>query len=511
MNNPRERTAPALLARNTVLNLGTEILLSLVLVATVPPLVHRLGPTSFGLYSLAAALLGFLGYLDLGVSPAATQFVSVGLARNDEVGARRTVHSALFFNLVIGVLCGLAVWLTAPVLIHTVFKVAPTLERQARFVFYAVALAVPVFLLQGAFRAVLVSHQRFGVISAINGLCTSLQYLIALFLAWRGFAVGAIVFSSVIIRGVALGAYAGFLLCLMPSLVHRLDVDRHEVDALVHFGGWVTVSQLILQLLVYLDRFFLASFLSLDAVTLYSVPYAAITRLRMIPTSVVATLYPALSEHSGDSSRERLQVLYDGSLRYLFMLLLPGISFLVVFGKDLLSLWMGVEFALKASVVLQALAAGFLLNCLAHVSYSAIQAFRKPEVVAKFHLIIFPAYVGVSVLLILHWGIAGAAVAAAFRLALDAVFVFWVAQKYCGCSLRSAWSRTMGVIFCLGLLLTVSFLFMRVLIPGLWGHLAAGSLALVAYLLATWRYALTARERPAIVRALNVISRQAPV
>jgi O-antigen/teichoic acid export membrane protein len=401
--------------------------------------------------------------------------------------------------------------LIAPVLVHTVFKITPALERQARLVFYAVALAVPVFLLQGVFRAILISHQKFGVISLINGLCTSLQYLTALFLAWRGFAIGLIVFSSVIIRVVALGAYAGFLFYLMPGLMHRLELDRHELDALVHFGGWVTISLLILQLLVYLDRFFLASFLSLDAVTLYSVPYEGLIRLRVIPASIVATLYPALSEHSGDSSRERFQALHNGSLRYLFLLLLPGISFLVVFGRDLLSLWMGLEFALKASVVLQALAAGFLLNCLAMVSYSAIQAFRKPDVVAKFHLVIFPVYVGVSVLFILRWGIAGAAVAVAFRLALDAVVVFWVAQKYCGCSLRSAWNRTMPMIFCLGLLLALSFLLARAVIPGSWGHLTVGSLAMVAYFLAVWRYALTARERPAIVRALNVISRQATV
>src|SRR6267143_1375911 len=99
MNNQRERTAPAVLARNSTLNLGSEIFVSLVLVATVPLLVHRLGPASFGLYSLAFALIGYLSYLDLGVSRAATQFVSAGLARNDEAGGKRAVHSAIFVNL----------------------------------------------------------------------------------------------------------------------------------------------------------------------------------------------------------------------------------------------------------------------------------------------------------------------------------------------------------------------------------------------------------------------------
>ena len=509
MNNLRERTTSALLARNTTLNLGAEIFVTVVLVATVPVLVHRLGPASFGLYSLAFALIGYLSYLDLGVSRAATQFVSAGLARNDEAGSKRAVHSATIVNLSIGLVCGLAVLLITPFLIHSVFRITPALEREARLVFYAVAIAVPFFQVQAVFRAILMSYQRFGVMSFINGLSTSLQLLTAVLLAWKGFGVGAIVISSVAVRVVAVGVYAGFVLSSMPGLGCQLDLDRHEIGALLHFGGWVTVSQVILQLLVYLDRFLLASFLSLDAVTIYSVPYEGITRLRIIPASVTATLYPAMSEHGEDSSGERLQTLYDVSLRYLLLLLLPAISFLVVFGRDLLSVWMGTEFAVKGSVVFQVLAAGFLLNSLAYVSYSAIQAFRKPEIVGKFHLFVSPVYVGLSVLLILRWGIVGAAVAAALRFALDAALLFWVAQEYCGCSLRSAWNRSMSLVFCFGLLLTTVSLGVRALMPGSMGRLVIGALATFSYFLVIWRYALSSREKPAIVRALNVFRRQA--
>ena len=509
MNNLRERTTSALLARNTTLNLGAEVFVTVVLVATVPLLVHRLGPASFGLYSLAFALIGYLSYLDLGVSRAATQFVSAGLARNDESSSKRAVHSATLVNLLIGLFCGLAVLLTTPFLVHSVFKITPALEREARLVFYAVAIAVPFFLVQAVFRAILMSYQRFGVISLINGLSTSLQLLIALLLAWTGFGVGVIVISSVVVRVVAVGVYAGFTLSSMPGLMHQLDLDRSEIGALLHFGGWVTVSQLIVQLFVYLDRFLLASFLSLDAVTIYSVPYESITRLRIIPASVMGTLYPAMSEHGEDSSRERLQALYDASLRYLLLLLLPGISFLVVFGRDVLSVWMGTEFAAKGSVVFQVLAAGFLLNSLAYVSYSAIQAFRKPEVVGKFHLLVSPVYIGLSVLLILRWGIVGAALAATLRFALDAALLFWVAQSYCGCSLKSAWNRSMSIIVCSGLLLVLVSLGVRSVMPGSMGRLLIGTLATFPYFLVIWRYALNSRERPIIVRALNVFRRHA--
>jgi len=505
------RTTRTVLARNAALSLGTEVFIGVLLVATVPPLVHRLGPASFGLYSLAFALIGYLTYLDLGVSRAVTQFVSVALARNDLAETNRAIHSATLVNLFIGSLCSLAVVLTTPLLIHTVFTITPALQREAALVFYAVAVVVPFFLVQGVFRAVLMSYQRFGAISLINGVATSVQLLLALILAWTGFDVGIIVVSSVVVRIVAVGAYAAFLFRLIPGLLRRFEPDRHEIGALLHFGGWVTVSQIILQSLVYLDRFLLASFLSLEAITLYSVPYEGLTRLRVIPQSVMAALYPAMSEYSEDASRERLQVLYESSLRYLLLLLLPGISFVVVFGRELMSLWMGTQFAARASVVLQVLAAGFLLNSLAYVSYSAIQAFRKPEVVGKFHLIVAPIYLVLSVLLILRWGIPGAAVAAAVRFAVDAIFLFWVARKYCRFSLAAASRKSLSLIFSIGLALTIVFLGVRVTVPSSSGRLLLGMLAIFSYFAVIWRYVLDSREKPVIVRALNLFGRQATV
>ena len=505
------RTTRTVLARNAALSLGTEVFIGVLLVATVPPLVHRLGPASFGLYSLAFALIGYLSYLDLGVSRAVTQFVSVALARNDLAETNRAIHSATFVNLFIGLLCSLAVLLTAPLLIHSVFTITPALQRNAAVVFYAVAVVVPFFLVQGVFRAVLMSYQRFAAISLINGVATSVQLLLALILAWTSFDVGIIVVWSVVVRIAAVGAYAAFLLRLIPGLLRRFEPDRQEIGALLHFGGWVTVSQIILQSLVYLDRFLLASFLSLEAITLYSVPYEGITRLRVIPQSVMAALYPAMSEYSADASRERLQVLYQSSLRYLLLLLLPGISFVVVFGRELMSFWMGTQFAARASVVLQVLAAGFLLNSLAYVSYSAIQAFRKPEVVGKFHLIVAPMYLALSVLLILRWGIPGAAVAAAVRFAVDAIFLFWVARKYCMFSLTAASRKSLSLIFSIGLALTVVFLGVRVTVPSSNGRLLLGMLAIASYFAVIWRYVLDSREKPVIVRALNVFGGQATV
>src|SRR6185437_10435968 len=154
---------------------------------------------------------------------------------------------------------------------------------------------------------------------------------------------------------------------------------------------------------VFLDRFLIASFLSLGAVTLYTVPYEVMTRLRIIPSSLASTLYPALSESSKEEEKTNLNSLYEGSVRYLLLALLPCVAFLLVLSPDILALWMGSQFAKETSTVLQILALGAFANALTYVPYTALQALGRPDLTAKFHLLEVPVYVGLCIFLIPRW------------------------------------------------------------------------------------------------------------
>ena len=75
-----ERTSSTRLTRNATLNLLTEGILFVILVVAMPPLVSHLGVQAFGLYALTWSVIGYLAYLELGVSRSATQ--ALGLSRS---------------------------------------------------------------------------------------------------------------------------------------------------------------------------------------------------------------------------------------------------------------------------------------------------------------------------------------------------------------------------------------------------------------------------------------------
>ena len=496
-------TAATVIVRNAVLNLASEGWVFVVLLVAMPKLVRFLGETQFGLFSLAWVIIGYLTVLDIGVSRAATKFVSEHLADGDLASTRQVVRTSIVANLGLGLAGGFAVVLSSPLLVHYVFRVNPGLEHQANLVFYAAGIAIPVLLLQGIFRGILSSYQRFGWITGVNTVATTLQWGLACVLAWRGYNVSLVVFSTVLVRMLAAIGYGAVLRTILPNLDFFRTPDLVGLSKLVRFGSWVTVSQLVSPLLVYLDRVLIATFVSLRAVALYTVPYEMMTRLRVIPSSLVASLYPAFSERASEGREAQLQRLYERSVRYLFLLLVPVALFLGVLGPDLLSIWMGAEFAQKTAPALQLLALGTLANGIAYVPYNILQALGRPDLTAKLHLLELPFYTVLCVLLIPRWGICGAATASTVRFLLDSVLLFWAVRKYCRCSLQSF--RTGGPVRFLiaTLVLGSSLLTIRLAVPSVALRLGLGVVVISTALLAAWTFAVDRTEKPRLIGILR--------
>jgi O-antigen/teichoic acid export membrane protein len=472
----------------------------------MPRLVAFLGTTSFGLFSLGWVVIGYLTFLDVGVNRAATKFVSEHLADEDHESVRGIVRTAFVANLVLGLAGGVLVVLLTPYLVHSAFKVPAALQSSARLVFYAVGLAVPVLLIQGIFRAVLTSFQRFGWINAVNAVATTAQWGLAVVLAWKGYGIALVVFWTVVVRILATGAYGVVLSRLIPDLRLYKANGLHGLDRLLKFGTWVTVSQLVSPLLVYLDRVLIASFFSIGAITLYTVPYEVMTRLRIIPASLVNTLYPAFSEQRQGTSSVQLARLYVDSVRYLLLLLLPIILFLVVLGTDPLRLWMGPSFAEQASPVLKILAVGLLPNALAYVPYNLLQAAGRPDLTGKFHMLELPIYVVLCVILIPRWGIAGAAMANTGRLVLDSALLFWAAGKYCQCSLRNLWAVGLIRTLLLGFSFMLLLVAIKVMFHQPWVRIVLGVITLTVCLLASWVFVVDKLHKPILGTALMPLS-----
>ena len=125
----------------------------------------------------------------------------------------------------------------------------------------------------------------------------------------------------------------------------------------------------------------------------------------------------------------KVKELYHRSLRYLLAIMTPLILGFFLFAPEVVSLWLGKEFAMHSVVIFQVLAFGLFFNSLAQIPTTLLHAIGRPDITAKFHIIELPVVLALNLILIPWIGIIGAAIAWSFRVTLDAILLF-VAAKY---------------------------------------------------------------------------------
>ena len=105
---------------------------------------------------------------------------------------------------------------------------------------------------------------------------------------------------------------------------------------------------------------------------------------------------------------------------------------MVLFSNEVLTAWINRDFASNSKVYLQVFSIGILINCMSHIPYTLIQGTGRSKLTAYFHLIQFPIYFLLLWILVLNYGVLGAAIAWLIRILLDSVLMFLGAFKLMG-------------------------------------------------------------------------------
>ncbi len=416
------------MARNTAWNLIGNAAPMIVAVFSIPILIHGLGKDRFGVLALAWAVIGYASLFDMGLGRALTQLVARKLGTGEEHEIPQLVWTSLALMLALGFVGTAAILGISPWLIHRALRIPEELQAEVLKGFYLLGFSVPVVISTVALRGLLEAYQRFGIINALRvpmGVFGYAGPLLVLPFSKSLLAVVAVLLAG---RVVAWGAHFTVCLRVIPSLRHRIYLQRAAVAPLLRFGSWLTVSNVVGPLMVSLDRFMIGSLLSVSAVAYYTTPYEVVTKFWLIPGALLGVLFPAFST-SFAQDRSRTASLYARSVKYLLLSLFPLILLVFVLAGDGLKLWLGAEFALHSSRVLQWLAVGVFINCLAAAPFAVVQSAGRPDLTAIIHLVELPVYLVALFWLIKLRGIEGAAIAWTGRVAIDALVLFVFAER----------------------------------------------------------------------------------
>lgn len=491
-------TSGHLLARNTLLNLtgmGTPLFAA---IFSIPILVTTLGTERFGILTLAWMVIGYFSLFDLGLGRALTKLVAEKLGAGQEQAIPPLVWAAMSLMLVLGLTGALVVILISPWLTQSALKIPHALQEETLRSFYLLALSIPVVISTAGLRGILEAQQRFGMVNALRipmGLLTFLGPLLVL-----PFSRSLVVITAVLVAFRAVAWLAHLLLCfkVMPTLCTSVSIRRQDIRPLLHLGGWMTITNIVGPLMVYLDRFLIGSMVSMAAVAYYVTPYEVVTKFLLIPGALVAVLFPAFSA-SLVSDQKHAAGLFQLGVKYTFLALFPLILATITFAHEGLGMWLNSEFATNGTKVLQWLAIGVFLNSLANIPFAFIQSAGRPDITAKLHLIELPFYL-LTIWSLLHtWGIVGAAIAWAVRAAIDAFALFLLASHLMpGVEKRETLKLDMVVVIAALLVFGVGGM-----LTGLGIKISFLVVTLVTFTAAAWFFLLSQQERLIINATLH--------
>jgi O-antigen/teichoic acid export membrane protein len=418
------------LTRNTLWNLLGQGVPLLVALFTIPLVIRGFGVERFGVLTLVWALLGYFTLFDLGLGRAVTWLVArqTPESRLDDPGA--LLGTAIAASAGLGVL-GAAILLVAG---HAYFasqalSVDAGLRAEIETALWIVAALLPVVTSASVLHGVLEGYQRFDAVNLIRIPSGVLGYLVPLAVLQFTDTLPAVVTGVAAVRVAT--AVASLLVCRRAA-PHRPLIGfprRLWLGRLLAFGGWVSVSNVVGPLMIYLDRFVIGAVVSLAAVAYYTTPFEVVTRLWIVPMALGSTLFPAFAATNRRDVVEST-ALFTRANRLMFTGMVPLVFVTVAFAPEGLKLWVGEAFSERSTTVARVLAAGVLVNSMAFVPLALIHGAGRTDLSAKLHICELPFYVAALWLLTSQFGIAGAAIAWTVRAGADCLLMFWLARRF---------------------------------------------------------------------------------
>lgn len=387
---------------------------------TVPIYIHQMGVDRYGVLSVVWILLGYLGFLDFGLSRASAHALArLVHAPPEERG--RVLMSALYLNTMLGLVGAIAIYFAAGLFFERFFGLPPAIWAEVQASLLWMSGMLPLALLTGVGIGALESRERF---LAANILQTSAlvsgQVLPAIAAIYISPSLDTVLPVAFAVRITALVML--FLVLARSEKLRFYRYDRAAGRSLFQYGAWATVTNVVSPIVTWLDQFVLGAKLGAAAVSFYAVPMNLATRMQIVAAAMSRAVFPRFARYDAVEARD-LASRATVALAYLFGACCAAGLLLV---GPFLSIWISPDFAATAAPVGRVLILGGWINGLAFISLSLLQGQGRPDLVARIHVLELIPFIGVLWVLVDRYGIMGAAWAWTLRVSVDALLLMWI-------------------------------------------------------------------------------------
>lgn len=410
-----EDTAKSRFVTNVASNVGYLTLNTVLMLWYTPFLLRHLGVAAYGMISLANSLVAYSVIISASVDSSVNRFLAIDLNRSAQSHANRTFNSALALSvLACGTLLGpLAV---LAYFFPLLFNVPPGLGLTTQFLFAAVGITTLMAILSGNFAVVSVITHRFDLRNLVRSF-TAISRVAVVVVAFRIWSPSLWPVAAGFVLSACIGLTGDVLVWkkLAPELhVAWRDVDRHRFRALFGLSSWATIDQLGFLLLTQVNLVIVNAMFGAATTGRYGALLLLSGLIAMMTASLSEVIRPAIMARYAAGDVGGLASLAGRSVKVLATGLALPIGLLCGFGRPLLTVWLGPQFA-DLNVLLILIVSHLTMNLsvtpLAHIvtAYSKVRV----EGLVTLALGILNVPLAIALARLNNWGAPGVALATA--------------------------------------------------------------------------------------------------
>ncbi len=486
------------LAKNTIFNLLGYGVPLIVAVVVIPFLIKGLGDEKFGILNLAWIIIGYFGFFDLGIGRAITKIIAEKIVtqKGDEIPP--IFWTSFVMVLSVSLLTAVILIIFSPLLVQKVFNISENLQPETLKTFYLLAAAIPIVTTTAGIRGLLEAYQKFGVISVIRSILGISSFLIPLLVLFFTNSMFWIVLFLIAVRIIIWFLYMNQCFKVNNKINSKILFNSGLIKPILKLSGWMTVSNITVPVIVYMDRFLIGALVSAAAITYYATPYEVVTKLLIIPGALSGVLFPAFSANFVLNPELAKKLLFK-AVKYLFIFLFPVVVLIISFASEILNLWLGIKFAENSSLILQLLAAGILINSITYIPVSFLEGIGRPDLTAKVQMTELPVYLVSMYLAIKSFGINGAALVWMLRMVVDSFLMFLLSKNQISTGFKFHIKQSVLLIFVL-----VVFSFVPVIFANFIIKIIVVPISIIVFLFISWKYLLLEDEKSFLLSRLKI-------
>jgi O-antigen/teichoic acid export membrane protein len=409
-------------SKNIISNVLNFIISIVIPIFITPFLIHKLGDSHYGLWILINSVIGYYGILDLGITTSIVRYVSKYIATNDEKNLNSFVNTALLIFLLVGIVT-IILSVVLSIFLTDVFDLsaedAELFPRLLIVISISFALSFP----SRTFNSILRGIQRYDIANVIDILCSIIQTFMVVYFLSQG--SGLMSLGLITLLNKTINVLLSLLFAMRKTPMLRIDLKKAQKSMLKTIFGY-SIFSFIWRIGDYL-RFqtgylIIGAFLPTRAITYYSIGTRLMSYYHEAILALCSISPPIFSSMDALDQTENIRRLLLSGTRYLSIISVYIGTSLILYGKPFITLWIGEGYESSYYIML-ILALPYIMLTSQMMSVSAVYGIEKHKFLSFITLLEGVVNLGLSIVLVKHYGIYGVALGTAIPMLIINLFV----------------------------------------------------------------------------------------